>query len=66
MKLLLEIVLWIAGLGLIGYNNWQIAIGVYILLWANNMDWSRRLDINLFKSLDSMSRSFDIIHNKRE
>lgn len=66
MKLLLEIVLWIVGLGLIGYNNWQIAIGVYILLWANNMDWSRRLDVNLFKSLDSLSNSFNVIHNKRE
>lgn len=66
MKLLLEIALWIAGLGLIGYNNWQIVIGVYILLWANNMDWSRRLDVNLFKSLDSLSNSFNVIHNKRE
>jgi hypothetical protein len=66
MKLLLEIALWIVGLGLICYNNWQIAIGVYILLWANNMDWSRRLDVNLFKALDSMSHSFNVIHNKRE
>lgn len=66
MKLLLEILLWIAGLILIGYNNWQIAIGVYILLWANNMDWSRRLDVNLFKSLDSLSNSYNVIHNKRE
>jgi hypothetical protein len=66
MKLLLELALWAGGFGIIGYNNWQIGIGVFLLIWANNMEWTRRLDINLFKSLDSLSNSYNVIHNKRE
>jgi len=60
MKLLLELALWAGGFGIIGYNNWQIGVGVFLLIWANNMEWTRRSDQTIFNSLNSMSKHFTV------
>jgi hypothetical protein len=37
--LILACLLWFIGFLLIILQNWQIGLGVFLLLWANNIEW---------------------------
>jgi hypothetical protein len=42
VNLLLILVLYVVGLGLIAYHNWIIALGVFITLTAHNVEESAK------------------------
>lgn len=29
--------LWVVGLGILAWVDWRIAVGVFVVLWANNI-----------------------------
>ena len=41
MDWLLGTLLWVAGFVLVGvYSSWWVSLGIFFLLWANNLDQS--------------------------
>ena len=38
IKLALSGLFLIAGLCLIAYNNWQVTIGVFLIIWAHKLE----------------------------
>jgi len=45
IAIIIQILLAISGLVIISYySNWQTALGITLLLWANNFDYERKYD----------------------
>lgn len=40
-----EFLLWLCGFMLILLQNWEIGLGVFLVLWANNLEWRRQRKI---------------------
>lgn len=41
--LVMECLLWLCGFILILLQNWEIGLGVFLVLWANNLEWRRKI-----------------------
>jgi hypothetical protein len=39
--LLFSMVLYIVGFGALVWANWEVAIGVFLVLWANNIQFDK-------------------------
>lgn len=41
-----ECVLWFVGFLILFSQSWKISLGVFLLLWANNLEWRRKIKSN--------------------
>lgn len=41
-----ECIMWLSGFILIIMQDWRIGLGVYLVLWANNLEWRRKTEIH--------------------
>jgi len=43
---IIECVMWLFGFVLIMLRDWKIGFGVFLVLWANNLEWRRKTEIH--------------------